>query len=291
MVLGVVSAGSFGFGMLTGSSEVVNPGEQAVFVSGGQYQGVVGQGIHPGIPLYQHYQVFDMRQNLVEKTDDNAVKAVTADNINIKVELKIRWDIREDQSLGDIYKNIAKSQSNLKEKVVIPEVEEAPRLCANVRESEDIISTNREEYKKCIEDKLEDSLYSEGLVLRSVKIVNMNYPDSLKEKFEKSRNLEEKREIAEKKLKIARKESQTQVIRAEKRAEAIQKVRGELTDKYIQYYAIDSGLSNANTVYVVPAEGGVPVVNEMRMNGGSNSSSSSNVFNESGGNESEVFGD
>lgn len=270
MVLGVVSAGSFGFGMLLGASVVTNPGQKAIHTSGGEFRGVVGPGIHPGIPFYDSYQVFDMRQNLLERTGEDEVTAVTADDINVKVSLKVRWDIDDSQGLEEIYKETAKSQQALRKKVVLPAVEEAPRMCATTRVATEIVSTDRSEYRDCIRDRLRESFREEGLVVNEVELVNLDYPPSLQEKFERARQLEEQRKIAQQKVEIAKKESREKVVRAQaeakaskEQAKAIRTIRGELTDDYIRYYAIEEGLSNADTVYVVPAEGGVPVSGEI----------------------------
>lgn len=266
LVLGVIGSGSFGFGMLLGSSVVTNPGEKAVKTSGGEFVGVVGEGIHPGIPMYDSYRVFDMRQNLVNKSGSNGVSALTRDNINVRVDLKVRWDISDDESLERIYKEVAKSQDNLRTKVVVPAIEEAPRTCATQRTAVAIGTEDRTEYQQCIENRLEENLQDEGLTINSVEIVNVEYPRSLQNKFEERRNLEEQERIADRQLAITRKESEQQVIEAEKRAEAIRTVRSELSDDYVRYYAIEEGMSNANTIYVVPAENGVPFTNEITTN-------------------------
>lgn len=260
----LLSSGSFGFGLLLGSSVVVDPGEQAVHTSGGQFVAVEGPGINPGIPFWDQYTVFDMRQNLLTKTGEDGIQAVTSDDINIDAQLKLRWDIADSQGLEEIFKEVAKTQDNLREKVVVPAIEEAPRLCANSRQAEAIITDDREEYKQCITDRVSQTLQREGLVLNSLEIVNMDYPQSLQEKFEESRNLEEERQIAQQQVEIAREESRAEVVRAENQAEAIQNIRGNLTDKYLQYIAIQDGLSNAQTIYVVPAQGGsVPIAGEI----------------------------
>lgn len=288
MALFVVSSASIGLGFLLGSTEVVNPGEKAVKTSGGQFDGVHGPGIKPGIPLYDQYTVFDMRHNLIQKTGENSVKAVTADNINVHVELKARWDIGDKHSLEWVYKNVAQSQSDLRDKVVLPALESSARLCANNMESEAVISTEREDYVECTKERFTNSIKDEGLIVPSLEVVNMEYPQSLKEKFQEARSLEEEREIAEQKVEIAETESRAQVVRAENQAEAAKVLSERLSPAYLRYLYITEGLSAANTVYVVPAGGNGSSSGSFQTSGeipmeatGDTSVSASQVFNNS----------
>lgn len=279
MAVFLVSSASFGIGFLFGSTEVVEPGEKAVKTSGGTFAGVHGPGINLGIPLYDQYTVFDMRHNLITKTGDDSVKAVTADNINVHIELKARWDIADGRSLEWVYKNIARSQSNLRQKVVLPALESSARLCANEMQSEAVISTKREEYVECTKERFASSVEEEGLVVPSLEVVNMEYPESLKEKFQEARSLEEEREIAEQKVEIAKTESRAQVVRAQNRAEAAKILSSRLSQEYLRYIYITEGLNSANTVYVVPADGNFQTSGEIPIG----------ASGESGVNATEVF--
>lgn len=256
LALAVVGSGSFGVGWLLGSSSMVNPGEQAVYVSGGNYQGTVGEGFHPGVPFVDRYRVFDMRQNVIRERN---IRAVTKDNVNVQnLHITVRWNIKDGKNLGEVYQKVAVSQDKLREKVVRPAVKDAPRTCAAQFTISEVVTTNIDDYRECIRDTLSEQLNKNGLVVENVAIENKDYPKNIQQQFRKQREAREQEKVARIQLNVTRQESQKQVIEARQKAEAIRIIRGNITDGYIRYQRVQA-LGNATTIWVVP-EGANPSV-------------------------------
>lgn len=250
LALMVVGSGSFGVGWALGSSTMVNPGEQAVYVSGGNYQGTVGEGFHPGVPFVDRYRVFDMRQNVIRVTN---AEAVTKDDINVQnLNITVRWNIRDGENLGRIYQEVAVSQDNLREKVVRPAVQDVPRTCAAQFTITEVVTTNIDGYRECIHERLSERFEDNGLVVMDVAIENKDYPRSIQQKFQRQREAREQEKIARVELNVTRQQSQQEVIRARQQAKAIRIIRGNLTETYIEYERVQA-LGNATSVWVVPA--------------------------------------
>lgn len=260
MALMVVGSGSFGIGWLLGSSVLVDPGQRAVYVSGGHYQTTVGEGFHPGIPFIDRYRVFDMRQNVIRV---NNAEAVTRDDINVQnLNITVRWNIRDGQNLGELYQETAVSQDRLREKVVRPAVQDVPRTCAAQFTITEVVSTDIDGYRECVRDRLTDRLNDDGLVIIDVSIENKDYPASLQQKFQQQREAREQERIAQIELNVTETESQEEVIEARSRARSIRIITGNITDQYIAYDRVQA-LRNANSVWVVPEGSNPDVVPEV----------------------------
>lgn len=256
MALMLVSGGSLGFGWVLGSSSMVNPGEKAVYVSGGNYQGTVGEGFHPGVPLVDRYRVFDMRQNVIRERN---IRAVTKDDVNVRnLNITVRWNIKNGKTLGDVYKTVAVSQDKLREKVVRPAVKDAPRTCAAKFNISEVVKYKIEEYRGCIRDTLSEQLNKNGLTVKNIAIEDKDYPPNMQKQFRKQREAKEREKVAKAELNVTRQQSQQEVIEARSKAKSIQIIRANITDDYIRYERVKA-LGNATTVWVVP-EGTNPSV-------------------------------
>ena len=229
---------------------VVDPGERGIYVRNGQIQGQVDEGFHPMIPLTDRVRTFDMRVQKYEVSNESRLRAITKEDINVYVEVAVRWNIRDDK-LSYVYKNKARTQEALVQKVVQPAVQSAVSSQAGQYSAERIGSENRVAYEEDVREELNETLWRNGLKLNSVEIINVEYPEDAREKFRQEQKVETQKQIAEQKVEIAKKNAKRQRIQAEADAEAIEIRREALSEQYITYLRVQN-INETDTVYVIP---------------------------------------
>lgn len=208
-------------------------------------------GFHVIAPWNIMY-VYDIR----EKQIDEDMKVLSANGLNIKVDVTVRAN-PDYENLAGLHEKFGPQYI---ESLVRPEVRSSVREVIGQFSPEELYSTKRNEVQALIQENLKESLSGNYVELRATLIRNIELPDKVRTAIETKIEAEQKALKYEYILQQERKEAERKIIEAEAKAESNRILSASLTDKILQDKGIEATLQLANSqnskVIVVGGSGG-----------------------------------
>lgn len=270
--------------VLFNSFAVVNEGFIGVKY---QFGKIVGQNLSAGlnfhIPFIEEIQQIDIREQVYAVRTD----AYTSDTQTVnELELKLNY-CYDGTKLPEIIRTIG--VNNVESKLLVPNVAKISKDEIGKVKAEDLVQ-NRSTVQNAIYNSLKETLQSQGIVVTAFAIENISFDDAFEQSIQakviaaqdalKMQNkTAEKEEEAKQKVIAAQAEADSQKIKADAEAYAIEAVQKQLTQSpnYIEYMKImnwDGVLPQAIGTEVNPfiALDGVTSGNSGNTNNGSSNS-------------------
>ena len=213
-----------------------------------QFGKIVGQNLSAGlnfhIPFIEEIQQVDTREQIYAvKTDAYTSDTQTVDEL----ELKLNY-CYDGTKLPEIIRSIG--VSNVESKLLVPNVAKISKDEIGKVKAEDLVQ-NRSSVQNAIYNSLKETLESQGIIVTAFAIENISFDDAFEQSIQakviaaqdalKMQNkTAEKEEEAKQKVIAAQAEADSQKIKADAEAYAIEAVQKQLTQSpnYIEYMKI-----------------------------------------------------
>ena len=213
-----------------------------------QFGRIVGQNLSAGlnfhIPFIEEIQEIDIREQVYAVQTD----AYTSDTQTVdELQLKLNY-CYDGTKLTDIIRTIG--VSNVESKLLVPNVAKISKDEIGKVKAEDLVQ-NRSTVQNAIYNSLKETLESQGIVVTAFAIENLSFDDAFEQSIQakviaaqdalKMQNkTAEKEEEAKQKVIAAQAEADSQKIKADAEAYAIEAVQKQLTQSpnYIEYMKI-----------------------------------------------------
>ena len=191
---------------------------------------------------------------------DDAIKVLTADGLEVTIDLSVLYRVVPDQTP----RLIRETGSDFEDKIVRPITRTRIRDNAVYYEAVALYSTRRDEFQSRIFKSIETDFNKRGLFLENLLVRNISLPASVKAAIE--RKIEAEQE-AQKMLFVLQKEKQEaerKRVEAQGIADYQQIISASLSDRQLQYEQIKAmtqlaGSANAKII-VMPSKGGAPLI-------------------------------
>ncbi len=231
--------------VLFNSFTVVNEGYVGVKY---QFGKIVGQNLSAGlnfhIPFIEEIQQVDIREQVYPVTTD----AYTSDTQTVdSLQLKLNY-CYDGTKLTEIIRTIG--VSNVESKLLVPNVAKISKDEIGKVKAEDLVQ-NRSTVQNAIYNSLKETLEPQGIIVTAFAIENLSFDDAFEQSIQakviaaqdalKMQNkTAEKEEEARQKVIAAQAEADSQKIKADAEAYAIEAVQKQLTQSpnYIEYMKI-----------------------------------------------------
>ncbi|MBD5384626.1 MAG: prohibitin family protein [Ruminococcaceae bacterium] len=213
-----------------------------------QFGKIVGQNLSAGlnfhIPFIEEIQEIDIREQVYAVQTD----AYTSDTQTVdELQLKLNY-CYDGTKLPDIIRTIG--VSNVESKLLVPNVAKISKDEIGKVKAEDLVQ-NRSTVQNAIYNSLKETLESQGIVVTAFAIENISFDDAFEQSIQakviaaqdalKMQNkTAEKEEEAKQKVIAAQAEADSQKIKADAEAYAIEAVQKQLSQSpnYIEYMKI-----------------------------------------------------
>ena len=213
-----------------------------------QFGRIVGQNLSAGlnfhIPFIEEIQEIDIREQVYAVQTD----AYTSDTQTVdELQLKLNY-CYDGTKLTDIIRSIG--VSNVESKLLVPNVAKISKDEIGKVKAEDLVQ-NRSTVQNAIYNSLKETLESQGVIVTAFAIENISFDDAFEQSIQakviaaqdalKMQNkTAEKEEEAKQKVIAAQAEADSQKIKADAEAYAIEAVQKQLTQSpnYIEYMKI-----------------------------------------------------
>jgi len=131
------------------------------------------------------------------------------------------------------------------------------------------IKENRDSIATTVRTRLRDYLKETPVVVKSVVVGNIDYPEAVAQAVEKKLAAQQQLEAKETERQIARKDAEIKIEEARGIAEAQRIINTTLTVNYLQHEAINAQLKmaespNHTTVYIPSGSNGIPLVGNIK---------------------------
>ena len=251
-----------------------------------QFGKIVGQNLSAGlnfhIPFIEEIQQIDTREQVYAVQTD----AYTSDTQTVdELQLKLNY-CYDGTKLADIIRTIG--ISNVESKLLVPNVAKISKDEIGKVKAEDLVQ-NRSTVQNAIYNSLKETLESQGIVVTAFAIENLSFDDAFEQSIQakviaaqdalKMQNkTAEKEEEAKQKVIAAQAEADSQKIKADAEAYAIEAVQKQLTQSpnYLEYMKI------MNWDGVLPQAIGTEVNPFIALDGTSSGNSGGSVNNNNG---------
>jgi len=260
--------------ILSQSFTIINPGEVGIQVFFGD---VLDKTLVDGLNLKNPFiEVVRFEVRLQEYTlssqlnegdmyGDDAIKVITRDNLELTIDLSVWYTINA-ELVTDIYKNIAKNNDDLKDKIIRTSVRNVTRNVATKYSFRETIE-KREQFTQEMERELKEIIDSKGITTDRVLIRKVDPPKSVKNSIENKLVQEQNLETKTLELLKASKDAEIRKVTAQGIADAQEIIQDKLTPLYIQYEAVQAykELANSNntTFVIAPTDAnasGMPLI-------------------------------
>jgi regulator of protease activity HflC (stomatin/prohibitin superfamily) len=212
---------------------IVNAGERGVLMQFGKVQEkILGEGIHPIIPLINTVQKLSIR---VQKQEISA-EASSKDLQDVFTDVALNWHIIPDEA-NAIFQEIG-DENAVVERIINPAVEEVLKAVMAKYTAEEII-TKRGEVKAGVDTLLTTRLTSYHIKVDDISLVHVHFSERFGEAVETKQVAEQEAKRAEFVAQKAVKEAETRVNLAKGEAEAQRLLRETLTSEVLQKQAIE----------------------------------------------------
>jgi len=232
---------------------IVNAGERGVVMQFGKVQEkVLGEGLHPIVPIVTSVQKLSMR---VQKHQIQG-QAASKDLQDVFTDVALNWHIVP-QSANTVFQQIG-DERNIVQRIINPAVEEVLKAVMAKYTAEEII-TKREEVKAGVDDSLVKRLANYNIAVDDISLVSIHFSERFSQAVEAKQIAEQEAKRAEFVALKAIKEADAEVNRAKGKAEAQRLVRETLTPLLLQKQAIEKW--NGEFPTVLGGNGALPFLN------------------------------
>ncbi|MBD1923683.1 prohibitin family protein [Microcoleus sp. FACHB-831] len=232
---------------------IVNAGERGVVMEFGKVQAqVLGEGIHPIIPIVNSVQKLSVR---VQKEQIPA-KSASKDLQDVYTDVALNWHIVPEKA-NALFQQIGDA-NEVVQRIINPAVEEVLKAVMARYTAEEII-TKRGEVKAGVDEALTSRLVNYNIGVDDISLVSVHFSDRFSEAVEAKQIAEQDAKRSEFVALKAIKEAEAEVNRAKGQAEAQRLQRETLTPVLLQKQAIEKWDGHFPTV--LGGNGALPFIN------------------------------
>lgn len=222
VLLGLVSAG------LSQAFVVVPAGNVGVVfnVFGGVQDDELGEGFHIVLPVLQQVTLYDVRQQeltLAAETGDQ-VTSRSSEGLEINVDATVLYQV-DPGDAARLHQDIGPSYETVR---VRPEVRSQIRDAIGQYAAADLISVQRTELQRSVEQSLQEALDEDNVLVLAVLMRDIRIPEAITNAIEEKQAAEQQVEVEENRRRQSEIAAQRRVIEAEgERDAAIARAEGE----------------------------------------------------------------
>ena len=222
VLLGLVAAG------LSQAFVVVPAGNVGVIfnVFGGVQDDELGEGFHIVLPVLQQVTLYDVRQQELTLAGDTGdqVTARSSEGLEITVDATVLYQV-DPRNAARLHQDIGPSYEPIR---VRPEVRSQIRDAIGQYQAADLISVQRTELQRAVEQSLADALDDDNVLVLAVLMRDIRIPTSITNAIEEKQAAEQQVEVEENRRRQAEISAQRRVIEAQgERDAAIARAEGE----------------------------------------------------------------
>ena len=191
---------------------------------------------------------------------DDAIKVLTADGLEVTIDLSVLYRVVPDQTP----RLIRETGSDFEDKIVRPITRTRIRDNAVYYEAVALYSTRRDEFQSRIFKSIENDFRIRGLFLENLLVRNISLPASVKAAIERKIEAEQEAQKMQFVLQKEKQEAERKRVEAQGIADYQQIISASLSDRQLQYEQIKAmtqlaGSANAKII-VMPSKGGAPLI-------------------------------
>jgi regulator of protease activity HflC (stomatin/prohibitin superfamily) len=222
LVVGAVGA------FLASSIVVVPAGHVGVVfnVIGGVQQEEVGEGVHVVVPVLQQVTLYDTRQQelTLARARGDQITARSSEGLEIVVDVTVLYQIVGSEA-ARLHQDIGTSYEEIR---VRPEVRSQIRDGISEFDAANLISSERDDLQRVIEENLVDALQDDNIRILSVLLREVSIPEAITRAIEEKQAAEQQVAVEENRRKQSEIAAQRRVIEATgERDAAVAKAEGE----------------------------------------------------------------
>jgi regulator of protease activity HflC (stomatin/prohibitin superfamily) len=191
---------------------------------------------------------------------DDAIKVLTADGLEVTIDLSVLYRVVPDQTP----RLIRETGSDFEDKIVRPITRTRIRDNAVYYEAVALYSTRRDEFQNRIFKSIEADFQKRGLFLENLLVRNISLPASVKAAIERKIEAEQEAQKMQFVLQKEKQEAERKRVEAQGISDYQQIISSSLSDRQLQYEQIKAmtqlaGSANAKII-VMPSKGGAPLI-------------------------------
>jgi len=191
---------------------------------------------------------------------DDAIKVLTADGLEVTIDLSVLYRVVPDQAP----RLIRETGSDFEDKIVRPITRTRIRDNAVYYEAVALYSTRRDEFQSRIFKSIENDFRIRGLFLENLLVRNISLPASVKAAIERKIEAEQEAQKMQFVLQKEKQEAERKRVEAQGIADYQQIISASLSDRQLQYEQIKAmtqlaGSANAKII-VMPSKGNTPLI-------------------------------
>lgn len=256
-------------GVLTSCFVQINTGFVGVKSLFGRVQtDILSSGLNFVNPLVEVTQIETRTLNYTmsgiqdegKKQGDDAIKVLTADGLEVTIDLSVLYRVVPDQTP----RLIRETGSDFEDKIVRPITRTRIRDNAVYYEAVALYSTRRDEFQNRIFKSIEADFQKRGLFLENLLVRNISLPASVKAAIERKIEAEQEAQKMQFVLQKEKQEAERKRVEAQGISDYQQIISSSLSDRQLQYEQIKAmtqlaGSANAKII-VMPSKGGAPLI-------------------------------
>jgi regulator of protease activity HflC (stomatin/prohibitin superfamily) len=194
------------------------------------------------------------------KMGDDAIRVLTADGLEVTIDLSVLYRIVPD----DAPRLIREIGVNYEDKIVRPITRTRIRDNAVYYEAVSLYSTKRDEFQNRIFKTIDADFRKRGLLLENLLVRNITLPTPVKAAIERKIQAEQEAQQMQFVLQKERQEAERKRVEAQGIADYQRIINESLSDRQLQYEQIKAikelaGSANSKIV-LLPSKGGVPII-------------------------------
>lgn len=195
-------------------------------VFGGVQDRELGEGFHIVLPVLQQVTQYDVRQQelTLATTTGDQINARSSEGLDIGVDVTVLYQVDGDEAAA-LHQDIGPSYVNIR---LRPEIRSAVRDGIAEYNAANLISAQRTELQRNLENALGESLASDNILILGVLLRDVRIPALITDAIEEKQAAEQQVEVEENRRRQAEIAAQRRVIEAEgERDAAIARATGE----------------------------------------------------------------
>lgn len=195
-------------------------------VFGGVQDDELGEGFHIVLPVLQQVTVYDVRQQelTLATTSGDQINARSSEGLDIGVDVTVLYQVASPEA-ARLHQDIGPSYVNIR---LRPQIRTAVRDGIAEYDAANLISSQRMELQRNIEQALSESLASDNLLILGVLLRDVRIPTLITDAIEEKQAAEQQVEVEENRRRQSEISAQRRVIEAEgERDAAIARAEGE----------------------------------------------------------------
>ena len=194
------------------------------------------------------------------KTGDDAIRVLTADGLEVTIDLSVLYRIIPSEAP----RLIREIGVNYEDKIVRPITRTRIRDNAVYYEAVSLYSTKRDEFQNRIFKTIDTDFRKRGLLLENLLVRNITLPTPVKAAIERKIQAEQEAQQMQFVLQKERQEAERKRVEAQGIADYQRIINESLSDRQLQYEQIKAikelaGSANSKIV-LLPSKGGVPII-------------------------------